>query len=1037
MTNLPPNIRIDFGWELDAVASTGKSLNQVTVGPSGLIALLATRLGMSGADENEAQRVLRYHQALKDQIAENPNTWYAESFSVNPWGTARKLLALRDFLARYGWQPVENISPDASERLRAINALELALAREPGWLTHFSSMASAVAQRLEEMAGDPARAWPLGIGSIRLHACAGFPAEESSHSPLLPDVYQNILASLKALGVEVQQARPQKNLKDFRLYSAATEWEAATVAARIMASRADSPTAVLAGSPTDILDRELTRRNIPQLGARTAENRDVVGIFLAAISQPHDVRSLLDFLLMSFPSMDRTRRCPVVSPGVTGAFIEALSREPGVGGPAWKAAVARFDVGPEGEDPSRRKARASNAELARTLDDMVRGQFEGQVLALDLNTPTDKPLNKDLVIDRLKWLKRRLNSITRVPGSPAQDAGGEAVSLNLEQAAEGSAQQVSTSESGTKLTVPAELQAALNQVTTVIEVLTSMPDVTSRVLMELVKSTVDSGRLRLSARAANPQVVAATAPAALEGQDDGFLLWWAPFDETVNVDFPLIDSELETVNSQGGFSFPTAQGLARLTLVAQQSAIEKFSTVLAVYPETRAGETVHEEIELASLVSFIWQSAHEGQGPIPEMEPTPVDSFFSDPRPAVQDEAHTVLWRLDGEEPLPVSLPAATEFEVPDEVEFEVNFNADLLPEALSHSQMTKLLSRPFEWLLEYPLQVKEADSANVPTGNRMVGTFMHRIAEEIFREQQGESSEPVLVVATPELIGQKYDELLPIMAAELQLPGSLREKNLRREEVVESLSTFFALLAEQDIRISAMEAPLGDQELGNKQGFWLDIPVGSGEHRVLVNGYQDVVVQLPGGDGKRRGVIDLKYSGSSTQAKKFPGYVEKGEATQLATYAAAVENAGLGQAMDDVPLGYFLLKQAQMHSASEEFQGALETSRSTSELWNRLIRHLGMVFEDLQEGRVYNIDTYRTELKQRIDVGVTAKGRTKEAIALKKEQARQIELDDLETRSEGFTQRLQAVKDEGFYPTNHNQYPNYSTITGPKGDLR
>src|SRR5699024_8958592 len=55
-----------------------------------------------------------------------------------------------------------------------------------------------------------------------------------------------------------------------------------------------------------------------------------------------------------------------------------------------------------------------------------------------------------------------------------------------------------------------------------------------------------------------------------------------------------------------------------------------------------------------------------------------------------------------------------------------------LLPEKLSFTQIEQLLSDPLGWTLERAIGIRRGFSSEVPTGNRMIGTFVHAIVEEL-----------------------------------------------------------------------------------------------------------------------------------------------------------------------------------------------------------------------------------------------------------------------------------------------------------------
>ena len=1014
MDTSPRHISVDFGWEFDAVRAVEPVFSHVTIGPAGLISLLATRLGLEGKIDSPAERIATYRLALERYLnTHHGKAWFANSYQVNPWAVAKYLLNLRDFMARFGWT-AQLPAAGFSQRLQAIYAVEQLLTEEPGWESHSSNSPSAVLAKLRELAAAPAHdddtpRWNLGIEKITLRFCT---------RSELPAIYQQIFELLSQLGVEVVEESSPKNLQNFSLYSARTEWEAATVAARVLAARAGKPgsrTDVVAGAATDVLDRELIRRGVPQLGVRSVKNRDVVGVFLSALSTPHDVRSILALLQMSFPSRDRSQEQYVIPPAVRREFIKALTQEAGVGGEAWLRAVHAFDedLG-DGATKQKQKAQKSRREVAHTLDEMIR------VNPLTLDNLRDEQVDGALVGLRLQWLRHRLNGLSafidpaisavsavsanKPEDSPATETYIDSQLDDAAAQAEAAIEFVPAEEREFPR-VP-ELTAASAQVSTVLRGLWRLIHesekklISARELNALVDSSLGSDGLRVREQAANPAVALAIAPGAVRMESD-FVLWWAPVAETVNVNFPLISSEVDALSaamSGVGLGFPTSQLLSKLSLESQRRAMNSARTVVAIVPEVLAGE----DTELAGLASFLWKDTHDGQkAPKEDLKLTPISELFTAQgaeniagMPAVSDAATSVRWAMpEADAECDAELGDVVRFEQPNFVVHRFSTEGNLLPEYLSHSQIDKLLRRPMEWLLEYQLLIKQAAGAEIPNGNRMVGTLMHKIAENLVNKAR-ETGQTGPISITPEAIAAEYDRLIPHMAAELLLPGSFKDHEEHRKEVVASLSTFFTMLEAAEITITGMEVPLGKETLSltdlrnenfaqERTGVWIDGLTSRTGKRMLLMGSRDVDVQFSNG---HRGVVDLKYTGSKSRGG-FHNKIKKGEATQLAVYATSVATSE--QTADHVPVGFFLLKQGEMVTTNQEFfsdaseQKPLELANDAStgnavELWEAIVRRLNTVFDHFAKGLAVDIDSYQLLVEQEYRQQMIGKRKTK-----------------------------------------------------------
>jgi ATP-dependent helicase/nuclease subunit B len=97
-------MRILFGMYLDGTvwSSQTSCIGEVRTGSWGLLAILETHLGLSGLSVHPATRIDEYLQCIEK--IDHATAWFHESLAVDPWSTARQLLAWRDELIAGGWQ---------------------------------------------------------------------------------------------------------------------------------------------------------------------------------------------------------------------------------------------------------------------------------------------------------------------------------------------------------------------------------------------------------------------------------------------------------------------------------------------------------------------------------------------------------------------------------------------------------------------------------------------------------------------------------------------------------------------------------------------------------------------------------------------------------------------------------------------------------------------------------------------------------------------------------------------------------------------
>ena len=90
------NVKITFGMSLDGYEppEQGNSLGAVVTGPSGMLGLLETRLGLSGEWPAQPIRVIQYQQCL--EAADNAERFYSRSLNIDALAVAKVLLRWRD-----------------------------------------------------------------------------------------------------------------------------------------------------------------------------------------------------------------------------------------------------------------------------------------------------------------------------------------------------------------------------------------------------------------------------------------------------------------------------------------------------------------------------------------------------------------------------------------------------------------------------------------------------------------------------------------------------------------------------------------------------------------------------------------------------------------------------------------------------------------------------------------------------------------------------------------------------------------------------
>jgi len=559
-------MRVFFGWGYDGARwSHADSLGDYTTGPTGLTSLLATRLGLTVPSETPVQRIAVYRGLLERHIAAaghgTDRPWFAESFSKDPWATAREVLAWRDELVSAGWTGEEprDVQVLQPARLKALAQIETSLAAEPAWAPGMADVLRDVAAELEWLVSSQVP-FDLGIETV-----------STEHTRVdLPLLWQQVFERMEALGVEIATAPATEPLRQVEILEADSAWDAAALATRVVQAQAKAPFTLLAGRSTQLLDAELIRYGLPTAGVRepgsARPGSQIVSVFLAAVAAPHEVHALANLLDMPLAVQqgdDGIRRQIRLLPGaVRRAILTALSKQPGIGGSAWFEAF----------DELRSQENGQHIELAEEFDHLVR--IDPIVLgAAGLKTAQ--------VTEHLMWLVKRLNSLRHGLDETSQTQG-----LDLAVAHASSLIEVLPTI-GTSVSVH-ELRAI-------------MDDIAGE-----VGPVIDPDR-----QPASDVMDVVTSPSQL-GTGDAPVIWWLPFDDSPIQRSYSRSAEIAYLHSIG-VEVVNPEKLAALHLQSQIRAARKRGSVTAIMPTTTVdGEPLAPHPLLTFLLDDV-RSQHPGQ----------------------------------------------------------------------------------------------------------------------------------------------------------------------------------------------------------------------------------------------------------------------------------------------------------------------------------------------------------------------------------------------------------------------------------------
>ena len=355
LTQLKQTLEISLAWG-DIIPIPGEMLlGRHRGGRETLLRWLETQLGLRPADVSQTLRVATYARMLDKAGGKS----YQASFETDRWSTAKALLRRRDTLLLSGWDGKTHPGlPGVVKDLAHVESLKSDLA--PCEAERLSAVAAALAggQKLPAhevlLLQEPAQ-WPKAWQPVlsQLHCERSAPQSKKAHAhagTLLHD-FQTAFLETPALST-----RTDESLTWWRALSVFT---AADAVAASLAGGVDPRDVVILCEDAQtavLLDDALVRHGLPSMGGTvlTAAHPvlQLLPLWLNLAWEPVDPGQLLDFLNLPVS--------PIPRPAAR-LLAEAVSEQPGIGGRAWKRALA--DIAAQ-DRPDKAKVEERLAALA-------------------------------------------------------------------------------------------------------------------------------------------------------------------------------------------------------------------------------------------------------------------------------------------------------------------------------------------------------------------------------------------------------------------------------------------------------------------------------------------------------------------------------------------------------------------------------------------------------------------------------------------------------------------------------------------------
>jgi hypothetical protein len=242
-----------------------------------------------------------------------------------------------------------------------------------------------------------------------------------------------------------------------------------------------------------------------------------------------------------------------------------------------------------------------------------------------------------------------------------------------------------------------------------------------------------------------------------------------------------------------------------------------------------------------------------------------------------------------------------------------------------SASSLATLLTCPLRWTLEYACRLRPGVRQSLPENDKLVGIVAHRIAQEVF--PPGGPPTPEAVKSFAE---ERFEQLLPLIAATLLLPGAAGELAAARRSLPFALAELARFLRAESLTVVGVESDFREPDT-------LAPDVG-------VEGRIDLRAATAKG---RHVVVDLKWYRTDSYVRKE---LETGTALQIGVYARHISDEKV-----DVSAGYYMLRQRRFLTASSLGGGSaiVVEGPTPRETWEKVLASFGSAMDDIRKGEI------------------------------------------------------------------------------------
>jgi RecB family exonuclease len=768
-------MKINFGLHLDGYEhiEPQNSFGEVTCGPQGMLAILETRLGLTGSWPEEPMRQVQYLHCLR--ACDDGKRFYSRSFNVDELAVARVLLHWRDVWIEAGWHG--DAGMDYCKRIKDLAAVEQ-IAKD--------NLNKGRADRLRAVVDQVGKVGNLYL-SVRL----------LENLEDLPWVWQQIFSHLhvegKLLADELLPLADQGSdlflLQDAILKNSPCTFQGdgsvivltahsnavlSNSIASMLASEVDYSSyvapftqgiTVLNGGAADVLDMAMHSYGIPRNGvssmSRWRPQLQVLPLVLSLLWEPLDPFRLLEFL--TNPS------CPLPNM-VRQRLAEVVAEYPGINSEHWQKVIEDFQ---------------KKAEPSADSDSDLWVKFVSQIDS---------------------WLSRE--SFNRDEGAPTSLIAEKCAKVAQWHAGQSGRDNLQPGITELHLAASAQAGAAARILDEMAK--GGMESISSLQLDSLVDQVTASGASVVGGFAEMGRVHLCSSPASVFEPNDR-VVWWNFTEQGLASRWPWSPLELDQLK-QLGVHVPAYPDIMR-----QQTYSWKMPVLLAkkqiifTVPRVDGNDTtVHHPFwdQLCVLTNDT----------VCEID---IDSVLS-------GEGSLPFFKLE--------LNSHGRKEIPKPVRWWKMPNGNHLEKRgrESYSSLNAFIASPYQWVLNYKARLRPGSLAQIDEGPRQKGNLLHSLFQKLFESNEIDWK-TVNRKELAEWVNEKFLIVLRQEGANYLLSGKSKEREELVETAVKAAWNLIEHLNAATVVEVSMEQAAGASFSGGGLGGYIDMLVKNNEGKEAV----------------------------------------------------------------------------------------------------------------------------------------------------------------------------------------------------------